>query len=294
MKNPILSIVIVSYNTKEILKDCLKALEKVKDEISFEVIVVDNASSDGSPEVVEKEFPKYKLIKKRKNVGFSIGNNAAKRYCCGRYILFLNSDTLVHKNTLNKTVSYLEKNEDVGSITCKIVLPDGNLDKDSRRSFPTPWVAFTHLVFPLDRIFPRSRIFSKYWYGYMPEDKEHEVDVIQGAYHLTRKRILNKVGWFDEDYFLDGEDIDLCWRIKKLGLKIIYYPEVKITHIKKASKKRPNKINKRRFVTLGVDSMEMFYRKHMWDKYPRALSLFVILGIRIIKYLRIAKFMFVK
>ena len=161
------------------------------------------------------------------------------------------------------------------------------MDKDARRSFITPWVGLTHLVLKLDRLFPESKTFAKYWYGYESPDKVHEVDVIQGAYFLTTKKVLDEVDWFDEDYFLDGEDIDICWKIKKTGMKIMYYPKVSIIHVKGASKGKKNnkdtnvtKKEKVKFRTQGVRSMEIFYRKRMWDQYPLILNYLVIVGIR--------------
>lgn len=284
-----LSIVIVSYNTRELLSDCLASLEKVQNEVAFEIIVVDNSSSDGSQTMVKENFPSVRLIELPDNLGFSKGNNAARKYCKSEYVLFLNSDTKVHPSTLKQTVEYLDAHTDIGSITCKLILPNGNLDKDVRRSFPTPWVALTHLVFPLDRIFPRSSLFAQYWYGYKSEDEVHEVDVIQGAFHMSRKKVLNEVGWFDEDYFLDGEDIDLCWRIHQAGWKILYYPEVSITHVKKASKKNPTKALRRRFIMAGVDAMELFYKKRMKNEYPSFVSALVIMGIRAVKFVRLLK-----
>src|SRR3990167_1220012 len=179
-----LSIVILNYNTLKVLRDCLDSLSKLGREVDFETIVVDNASTDGSPEMVNKDFPAVKLIVNKSNLGFAKGNNVAKEVVKGEYILFLNSDTLVPKGTLRETVNYLDLYEGVGAMSCKIVLPNGNLDRDARRSFPTPWVAFTHFSL-LDRIFPRSAIFSRYWYGYKNENETHEVDVLQGAYFLT-------------------------------------------------------------------------------------------------------------
>ncbi len=286
---PILSIVIVSYNTKDLLVDCLDSLKKVENEIQFETIIVDNASSDGSPEMVKNKYKWVKLIQLKDNLGFSKGNNAARKFVKGEYVLFLNSDTIVHKNTLKKSVEYLKTHGDVGSMTCKIVLPDGSLDKDVRRSFPTPWVALTHLVFRLDRLFPKSPLFAKYWYGYKSEGVTHNVDVIQGAFHLTRKKVIDTVGWFDEDYFLDGEDIDLCWRVKEKGWEITYYPEVAITHVKKASKKSPDKALRRRFIVAGVEAMELFYRKRMEGMYPKVITGLVIVGIRVTKFLRLLR-----
>jgi len=295
-KNPELSIVILSYNTKDLLKDCLESVFALRKEVSFEVIVVDNASCDGSSEMVKKEFPEVELIQNTQNLGFAAANNKAKGLCVGKYVLFLNSDTTLPSGTFKSSIDYMEQHEGVGVITCKMKLPGGSLDKDSRRSFPTPWVSFTHLVLHLDKLLPQSKLFAKYWYGYISPDTTHEIDVAQGAYFLTRKRVLDEVGWFDEDYFLDGEDIDLCWRIKDAGWKIIYLPEVWITHIKGASKgkKKAQGVSvslkdKLKFRTAGVTSMEIFYKKRLWDRYPLALNLLVIKGIWLVKGVRVVK-----
>jgi len=289
---PKLSIVILSYNTEEVTKDCLRSLEKVKGEVDFEVVVPDNGSNDQTCTMVKKEFPWVRLIENRENLGFAAGNNRARQYCSGQYVLFLNSDTKVPKNTLKISLDYIEKNREIGALSCKVVLPDGSLDKDTRRAFPTPWVALTHLVMRLDRLFPHSKLFARYWYGYLSDDLTHEVDVIQGAFFLARKKVLDEVGWFDEAYFLDGEDIDLCWKIKKRGFKIIYYPEVSILHLKGVSKGKgihSQGINRKlrfKFKTSGVTSMEIFYRKHLWKKYPFFVNILVILGIRMVKLMR--------
>lgn len=295
-KKPTLSIVVLSYNTKDLLYDCLNSLKDRRREIDLEVIVSDNGSEDGSPEMVEKRFPWARLTKIGENVGFAAGNNKARKLCKGKYLLFLNSDTFVYKGTLKETVQYLEDHIDVGAITCKLVLPDGSLDKDARRSFITPWTGLVHIFLKLDLIFPRSRLFAKYWYGYIAPNKVHEVDAIQGAFFLVRKKTLDSVDWFDEDYFLDGEDIDLSWKIKNAGWRIIYYPKVKVLHIKGVAKginiqakKRVSLKEKMKFRMSGVNSMEIFYKKRLWEKYPLALNLLVLLGIRAIKLVRLIR-----
>jgi GT2 family glycosyltransferase len=288
-----LTIIIVSFNTSELLKNCLISLTKASGKDQYRVIVVDNGSYDDSVKVAKKYIMgnlEGEVIETGKNLGFSKGNNKARSKTDTKYVLFLNSDTEVNEDTISECINYMEKHKDVGATTCKILLPNGKLDKDTRRTFPTPWVSITHLVFKLDRLFPKSELFSKYWYGYKSENEIHEVDVIQGAFLLTKKDILDKVGWFDEDYFLDGEDIDLCWKIKSDGWKIMYYPKVTIKHIKKASKKKPqNKSERKKFVSSGVESMELFYRKRLWDKYPLVLNVIIIICVRIVKYLRLAK-----
>ena len=282
---PMLSIIIVSFNTRAVLDECLTSLEALKKEINFEVIVVDNASSDGSVELVSTQYPWVRLVVLTKNIGFAAGNNQARKYAKGKIVLFLNPDTIVYKKTLSQCVQYLTLHERVGAMTCKIVLPDGRLDKDARRSFPTPWIALTHFL-GFDRVFPESKIFGKYWYGYVDENKFLEVDALQGAFFMARRKVLDKVGWFTEDYFLDGEDIDLSWKIKHLGYKLIYYPSVKIMHIKKVAKKNLDKIARVKYVNNGVNSMETFYRKRMWKEYPLILNLLVVFGIRVIKVIR--------
>lgn len=300
MQKPELSIVVLSYNTKELLKDCLNSLEKVKDEVRFEVIVVDNASIDSSADMVKENFKEVKLIENNKNLGFAAGNNKAKSYCSGKYVLFLNSDTIVHKGTLKKMVEFMEENKEVGASTCKILLPDGSLDKDARRAFITPWIGLTHIYLKLDRLFPESKLFGKYWYGYISPDKKHEVDALQGAFFLVRRKVLDKVGWFDEDYFLDGEDIDLSWRIKKEGYKNFYYPEVSILHRKGASKGKVESATREKIPVhlkirhrmAGVNSMEIFYKKHLWDKYPFVFNIFVLAGIKFLKAVRFTRTIF--
>lgn len=275
MMKPKLTIIILSYNTKEILLNCLKSLEKVKNEVPCEVIVSDNASNDGSPEMVSKLFPEVKLIT-GPNISFSNGNNRARDIVNGEYVLFLNSDTLVHKNTLKKTIEYYDSDKDIGALTCKLILANGNLDKDVRRRFPTPWISFNRLFLKNGR---------KYWYLDVPENQIHEVDAIQGAFLLTKKKILDKIGWFDEKFVFDGEDLDLCFQIKKMGYKIIYFGEASIIHLKKATRNKISDINLKRKME-GVNSMEYFYRKNLWNKYPLIFNYFVLLGIKFLKLIR--------
>lgn len=268
-----LSIIILNYETKSHLEALLLSLTKVEGEVDFELIVVDNNSSDGSVEMVKSKFPKVRLIENKENVGFSKGNNQARSLVTGKYILFLNPDTLVPSQTLKEVVSYMDTNNDVGAMTCKILLPNGDLDRDARRRFPTPWISFKRLFLKS----PRA-----YWYLDIDENKTHEVDAIQGAFFLARKKVLDEVGWFDEDYFLNGEDIDLSWRIKENGWKIIYYPSVSITHIKKVSKKGSDT----KTTNSEIQAMEIFYSKRLWSKYPLLFNHFVLLGIKVLKVLR--------
>ena len=282
--NTELSIIILNYNTKELLADCLNSIKKYENEISLEVIVSDNASSDGSADMVKKDFSWVKVLE-GENSGFSKGNNRARPYVHGSMVLFLNPDTLIHKDVFTKTTAYLKEHKDVGALTCKLILPDGSLDKDTRRRFPTPWISFNRLIF---------RNGYKYWYQDVPDNIIQEVDAIQGAFFLTWKKHLDKVGWFDEDYFFQGEDIDLSWKINNLGLKNIYYPEVSVTHLKGAStgkskhwKARISLKHKIKIKLATVDAMELFFRKRLFNNYPLFFSWFVIFGIKIFKILRL-------
>ena len=295
MANIKLSIIVVSYNTKKLLYNCLSSIVKSKPNVSYEVIVSDNNSKDKSVLMVEKNFPQFKLLKNKKNLGFAKGNNRARKIAKGKYILFLNSDTILYKGVLEKCIEYMEKNPKVGAMSCRVELKNGSLDPDTRRAFITPWIGFIHIFTGLDRIFPKSKVFGRYWYGYIPDNIEHEVDVIQGAFFLSKKKILDKVGWFDEDYFLDGEDVDLCWKIKSQGYKIMYWPKVKILHIKGSSKgknqARKNVPLKERikFRTSGINSMELFVKKRLSQRYPKLFILFVLAGVRLLKIVRITK-----
>lgn len=273
-----LSIVIVSYNTKEVLKSCLQSIESTSSKVNFEVIVSDNGSVDGSAEMVEKDFPKYKLIKNNANLGFSKGNNAARKHVNSDTVLFLNSDTLVHENSFDLPFNYLWENRDVGAVTVKTILPNGEYDPDMRRRFPTPLVSLTHF----------SGFSKTYRYEDVSPETIQEIDVAQGAYLMAKKEVLDRVEWFDEDYFLDGEDIDLCWKVKELGYKIIYFPDVYITHIKKASKNVDRK-KTLASVIRGVEAMRIFYSKHLETKYPFTINALVYTGINLLKFTRIAK-----
>ncbi len=283
MQKPELSVIILNYNTKELLSDSLDSIKAHMDEVPMEVIVSDNSSNDGSQEMVKKKFPWVKFIE-GPNEGFSKGNNRARPFVNGEMVLFLNPDTLVHKNVFAWTVRYLKEHPKVGAVTCKLVLPDGSMDKDVRRRFPTPRISFNKLVLGKTR---------EYYYEYIPETATHEVEAIQGAFFLTYKKLLDKVGWFDERYFFDGEDVDLCYQIHKEGYSLVYYPDVYITHLKGVTKGKVKKwrfkvsdAQRKKLRLAGVASMELFYRKNLWKKYPLWFSYFVIFGINIFKVVR--------
>lgn len=289
MQKPKLTVIILNYNTKELLDDCLASVKKYSSEVPMQVIVSDNASTDGSVEMVKKKHPWVEIVE-GPNSGFSKGNNRARKMVKGSMVLFLNPDTVVKSQVFAKTVRYLEEHPKVGAVTCKLVLENGDMDKDVRRKFPTPWISFQRLVLGKTK---------QYYYEYIPESATHEVDAIQGAFFLSYKKLLDRVGWFDENYFFDGEDVDLCYQIKKAGYKLVYYPDVYIIHLKGVTKGKVKKwrhkltdAQRKKIRLAGVASMELFYRKNLWKKYPLLFNYFVILGINMFKVIRYVRVVF--
>lgn len=293
-----LSIVIVSYNVKELLDKCLSSVQKSSGKIDCEIFVVDNNSQDGTQDLIKKKYPKVKLIANRENVGFSKANNQALKIAVGEYVLILNPDTELFPDTLNKMISFMDNSDGkVGVSTCKVELPNGQLDKDCRRSFPTPSRAFFHFTH-ISKLFKNSKIFNSYYIGYVSDEKEIEVDACVGAFMLIRNSVLKEVGLFDESFFFYGEDLDLCYRIKEKGYKIIYTPITKIIHhkgassgIKKNSKEisKATKESKKRVIVESTRAMKIFYNKHYKNKYPILLTSAILFAISILKYLRIIK-----
>lgn len=292
-----ISIVIVSYNTKELLKACLKSAVEATKNLKVEIFVVDNNSSDGTAEMVKENFPTVHLIANGHNAGFSKANNQALAKAKGKYILVLNPDTIVPKETIKTMINFMEKNRQIAVSTCKIELYTGGLDKDARRHFPTPWRAFTHFS-KLEQIFKGSQIFDQYYVGYKSSDVEQEVDACVGAFMLVRKSAMEKVGLFDEDYFFYGEDLDWCYRFKKAGYKIVYTPIAKIIHykgassgIKESSKEvtKATQQSKKRVLYESVHAMEIFYKKHYQKSYPFFINWAVLFALKLLMILRTSK-----
>ena len=284
-----LSIIIVNYNTKEFLKNCLTSiLSSMDGKLGYEVIVVDNCSSDNSSEMVKKEFPKIKLVANKNNIGFSKANNQGIKISQkSRYILFLNPDTVMQKNTMKEMVKFMDTHKDAGAATCKLIMLNGKIDDASHRGFPTPWNSFCHFL-GLSQIFPRSRKFGGYNLGWMDLNKIHEIDVLAGAFMLVRRQAGEEVKWWDEDYFFYGEDIDFCYMLKQKGWKIYYVPDVFVTHykgvsggIKKVSEEitTANEETKKRATKWRFNAMRIFYKKHYKDKYPWIVNFMVVKGI---------------
>ena len=269
-----LSIVIVNYNVKHFLEQCLHSVDKAVKNISAEVFVVDNNSVDGSTGMLIHNFPHVKLIANTKNVGFSKANNQAIRKSQGEYVLLLNPDTVVEEDTFEKIIQFMDTRPDVGGLGVKMIDGRGKFLPESKRGLPTPWVAF-YKMFGISSLFKKSKKFGKYHLSYLDENQIHEVEVLAGAFMLMRKETLDKVGLLDEDYFMYGEDIDLSYRITKGGYKNIYFPETTIIHYKGESTKKGS-LN---YVRMFYNAMIIFARKHFSKQYAGFFSVFIHLAI---------------
>jgi len=265
-----LSVIIVNYNVKYFLEQCLHSVIKATQNVSSEVFVVDNNSVDGSCAMVQEKFPQVKLIANKQNTGFSKANNQAIRISQGEYVLLLNPDTVVEEDTFSKVVDFMDSHADAGGLGVKMIDGKGVFLPESKRGLPTPIVAF-YKIFGFSSLFPKSKIFSKYHLGYLNNDETNEIEVLAGAFMLMRKSTLDKVGLLDEDYFMYGEDIDLSYRITLGGYKNYYYPETTIIHYKGESTKKGS-IN---YVKVFYNAMIIFASKHFSAGNARLFS-FVI------------------
>jgi GT2 family glycosyltransferase len=289
MAIPSLTIVILSYNVEKLLVDCLNSLFKSKTSSDlWNIIVIDNASSDNSVQAVRKFFPDIKIIKNKTNLGFSAGNNIALHQVKTDFVLLLNPDTVVYPGAIQTVQKYLEEHPDVAAATCRVELPDGTLDYSCHRRFPNPWNSFMYLFTGLGKK-------SSYAFSQIP-DSIHEIDALCGAFAMFRTDVGKKLGWFDEDYFWNGEDLDFCYRIKKASYKVVFIPEVKITHFKgsssglqKSAALKVDPATKTKMALSGVGAMRIFYDKHYASSYPKPFNWLVYLGMWLLKTYRTLK-----
>lgn len=269
-----LSIVIVNYNVKYFLEQCLHSVETAIKDLDTEVFIVDNNSVDGSTDMVRSKFPQFHLIANKQNLGFSSANNQALRISSGKYVLLLNPDTVLENDTLKKCVRFMDEHPDAGGLGIKMVDGKGNFLPESKRGLPTPNVAF-YKIFGLSSLFPKSKLFGRYHLSFLNNNQTHEVDILSGAYMMMRKSVLDTIGLLDETFFMYGEDIDLSYRIIKSGYKNYYYPEARIIHYKGESTKKSS-IN---YVFVFYNAMIIFARKHFSQKNARLFSFLIHLAI---------------
>jgi GT2 family glycosyltransferase len=269
-----LTVIIVNYNVKHFLEQCLYALRDAVQSIEAETIVVDNNSTDGSIEYLQTAFPNVLFIKNQKNVGFAKANNQAAALAKGRYILFLNPDTLVAPSAITKSISFIESKPGAGALGICMLDGSGKFLPESKRAFPSPLTSLFKLS-GLSSLFPRSKLFARYHLGNLPAGKTHVVDVLAGAYMLVKKEVINKIGCFDETFFMYGEDIDLSFRIQQAGWNNYYFAGSSIIHFKGESTKKGS-LN---YVRMFYQAMMLFVEKHYSSGRAGIFKLLIRLAI---------------
>lgn len=283
-----LDVVILNYNRGDLLRACLSSLERAQPQHNVRVWVVDNASADDSVAIVRGEFPSVRLLVSARNLGYAAGNNLALREILAedgakdsaapafdhQYVMLLNNDTEVEAGALDALLEYLESHPDAGAVGPKVLLMDGSLDLACRRSFPTPEVSFYRMS-GLSRLFPRSPRFGRYNMTFRDVDEETDVDALVGAAMVVRIGVLREVGLLDERFFMYGEDLDWCFRIKSYGWRIVYYPRAVVHHHKRAASTRRAIPSIRAFYS----AMRIFHRKHYAQRTVAPLNWLVEAGI---------------
>lgn len=296
-----LAVIIVNYNTKELLEDCLNSVFKADEpKDGLQVVVVDNGSKDGSLEVLarlRKKHPNLITVSNSENLGFAKGNNVGVDASDAKHLLFLNSDTVIKRYSLVKPLKYLKAHPKVGAVTIRLYLRDGSIDYDNHRGFPTPWAAITKFS-GLANLFPKSIFFNSYHLGFRKINKIHQIPVASGSWLMMPAKLFRQIGMWDETYFFYGEDIDLCYRINHAGYKIIYYPKVSTLHLRGASSglRKENaktavsgKANRLKVAKASTDAWRIFYKKFYRNKYPFFVTATVLLGMTVIGNLRVLK-----
>ena len=272
-----LSIIIVNWNTRQLLRDCLLSIYASEGDFAFETVVVDNCSQDASCLMVAEEFPQVHLIKSEINGGYAYGNNLGLRQFHARYYLLLNPDTVLPADALEGMLEFMEANPDVGMAGPKLVLADGSLDLACKRGFPTPANSF-YKLFGLSRVFPNSRRFGQYNMTYLDPDQVAEVDSVVGAFMMVRGQVVEQIGGLDEAYFMYAEDLDWALRAKQAGWKGYYYPKVTVLHYKRRSSEQKSKKARYEFWR----AMYIFYRKHYAEGTRLGLHCLVLGGLTLL------------
>lgn len=270
-----LSIVLVNLNAADYLLPCLRSIRENPPPVTYECIVVDNGSNDDSVSRLKAEAPDAHVILNAQNEGFARATNQGMSKATGRFVLLLNPDTLVHPGALGNLVEYAGAHPKIGVLGPRVLNRDGSLQRQCRRSFPTPWVIFTYYS-GLASLFPKSPLFARYLRGYEDASQPQQVDAVSGAAMLIRRDADDQIGKFDETFFAYGEDLDYCFRAKQEGWEVWYYPDAEITHFggKGGSTHQPWKS-----VYEYHRAMIVYYRKHLAKRYPFLLNALIYFGI---------------
>jgi GT2 family glycosyltransferase len=269
-----LSVIIVNYNVRYFLEQCLWSVQQAAQGLDIEVIVVDNASSDDSLSMLAEKFPEVKLITNLENTGFSKANNQGIREATGDYMLLLNPDTLVREDSFRNTLAFMDTHPECGALGVRMLDGSGNFLPESKRGLPTPAVALFKMT-GLAALFPKSHTFGRYHVRYLNEHSTHEVDVLSGAFMLLRRTALDKAGLLDEQFFMYGEDIDLSYRIQKAGFVNVYFAGTEILHYKGESTKKRSA----NYVKVFYNAMVLFARKHYSGGSAGFFSLIIVLAV---------------
>ncbi len=269
-----ISIIIVNYNVKYFIEQCLYSVFNALKNTKAEVFVVDNNSVDGSVALIKNKFPQVKLIENHVNSGFSVANNQAIKLATGKYVLLLNPDTIVQEDTFEKVIAFMNQHPEAGGLGIKMVDGKGNFLPESKRGLPTPAVAF-YKIFGLAKLFPNSQKFGQYHLTFLDKNKNHTVDILSGAFMLMRKEVLDKIGLLDETFFMYGEDVDLSYRITQAGYKNYYFADSSIIHYKGESTKKSS-VN---YVLVFYKAMAIFARKHFSNKGAGIMIFLIYLAI---------------
>ena len=306
--NPILSVVILNFNAKDYLKKCLESIKHSKlGDYSIEIIIADNASTDDSfiqAQSIKSNSPNINFIFKINsgNIGFSAGNNEGLQSTNinSKYVLFLNPDTSVENDTFRKIIDFFEHHPEVDAATCNLILAlTGKTQPECHRGFPTPWNAFCHFFgFGLPKLFPHTKFFNGYFLGHLDYSKVQKIDACVGAFVMIKREVGNLINWWNEKYFMYGEDLDLCWQLKQNGFSLYFYPGCKTTHYQGISsgiiahtqkKSAASRVTKARSALATTNAMRIFYRENLIKNYPHYLHWIVWLGIDFLEQYRLIK-----
>ena len=258
-----ISICIVTYHARDFLRDCLRSIYGTVGPVSFEIIVVDNHSADGTAEMLRDEFPTVRLLVNAENIGYTRPNNQAMRISQGRYILLINPDTLVEHNTITELAGFLDRHPEAGIAGPKVLNRDGTLQKQCRRSEARPWDAFCYFS-GLSSLFPHDKRFAGYLMTYLSEDFTHEAQAVSGSCMLIRREVVEQIGYQDEDFFAYQEDTDFCRRARLAGWKIYYNPAAQIIHF---AGEGGSGVQPYRSIVEWHRSYYLYYRKHFAKDY---------------------------
>lgn len=251
-----LSVIILNYNVRYFLEQCVASVQEALKNIDSEIIVVDNYSQDDSCEMIKSRFPSVKLIKNNSNLGFPKGNNIGVAQANGKYICILNPDTVVAEDTFEKILAFAEKQNNLGIVGCKLIDGSGNLLPESKRGIPTPFVALTK-IFGLYKLFPNWKLFNRYYAQHLSENETGKVEILVGAFMIMKRDLYNEIGGFDENCFMYSDDIDLSFMALKSGKNNFYFHETSVIHYKGESTVKDGLYMKR-----FREAMQFFYNKH--------------------------------